>query len=281
MKKTLLFSFMFLFSVIAFTQTDSTKKSPWQVTSIAGLNANQVSLSNWTQGGDNSVAWTLLGNLSADYQKDAWSVKNNLKIAYGQTKLGSSDFRTNDNELYLEDVLLYNVGWKANPFFSNSFRTVIAKGYDYSVTPEIQTSDFFDPGYLTQSLGFEYVAAPIFSSRLGVALQEIFTNKFTNYSDDLSTKDKIEKFKLESGIESVTEGTIGVAENMNFNSKLRLFGRFTSLDVWDVRWDNTLTAKINKYFNVNLNVLLIYQKDQSVKTQVKQALQLGVTYSIF
>lgn len=116
---------------------------------------------------------------------------------------------------------------------------------------------------------------------MGIALQEVFTSKFNSYSDDSDTKDKVEKFKLETGIESVTEGNVTVAENMNFNSKLRLFSRFKTLDVWDVRWDNTLTAKINKYFNVNLNILVIYQKDQSLKTQMKQTLQLGITYTLF
>lgn len=280
MKKILLTAIIFSVSIIAFAQKDTTVKSPWQVSSVAGLNANQVSLSNWTQGGDNSIAWSLFGNLSLNYAKTVWALKNNLKVAYGQTKLGSADFRTNDNELYLEDVLTYNADWKVNPFFSNSLRTVIAKGFDYSKTPEIQTADLFDPGYLTQSLGFEYITEKVFLTRLGIALQEIFTNKFTGYSDDPSTTDKVEKFKIETGIESVTEGNVNFAENMNFTSKLRLFSRFKTLDVWDVRWDNTLTAKINKYFNVNLNILVIYQKDQTVKTQMKQALQLGVTYSL-
>jgi hypothetical protein len=98
--------------------------------------------------------------------------------------------------------------------------------------------------------------------------------------DDKKTLDKIERFKLETGIESVTEGSYLFAENMLASSKLRLFSRFNSLDVWDVRWDNTITAQINKYFNTNLNVLLIYEKSQSLKTQVKEALQLGITYSI-
>jgi hypothetical protein len=61
----------------------------------------------------------------------------------------------------------------------------------------------------------------------------------------------------------------------------RLFTRFNTLDVWAVRWDNTLTAKITRYVNVNLNVLLVYEKAQSAKTQFKEGLQLGFAYSIF
>ena len=64
-------------------------------------------------------------------------------------------------------------------------------------------------------------------------------------------------------------------------SSLRLFSRFESFDVWDVRWDNIIAAKVNDFLNVNLTFLLIYEKDQSVKTQIKEALQLGFTYTLF
>jgi hypothetical protein len=70
-------------------------------------------------------------------------------------------------------------------------------------------------------------------------------------------------------------------ENMFLNSSLRLFSRFKSMDVWDVRWDNTLTAKVNNYVNVNFNFLLIHEISQTRKTQLKEALQLGLTYNIF
>ncbi len=68
---------------------------------------------------------------------------------------------------------------------------------------------------------------------------------------------------------------------MSYYGYLRLFGTFEDISIWDVRWDNVLTAKINDYFNVNFNVLLIYDEDQSIKRQIKEALQLGISYSLF
>jgi hypothetical protein len=257
-------------------QTDSLAKSNWSTSAVTGLNISQIQLSNWTQGGDNSLAWTFFGKLDLLYSTAPWTVKNNLKLAFGRTKLGTAQFRTNDNEIYLETVLTYDVAWIVNPFFSNTVRTVLGNGYNYAITPAIQTAKFFDPGYVTQSLGFAYSKDKVFTSRLGIALQETFSNKFSA----LYIKDDNKKFKLETGIESVTEGAYPFAENMLASSKLRLFSRFNNLNVWDVRWDNTLTAQINKYFNTNFNILLIYEKSQSVKTQVKEALQLGITYTL-
>ena len=68
---------------------------------------------------------------------------------------------------------------------------------------------------------------------------------------------------------------------MEYFTYLRLFGRFEDISVWDVRWDNILVAKINDYFNVNFNLLLIYDVDETLKTQIKEALQLGVSFNLF
>jgi hypothetical protein len=60
-----------------------------------------------------------------------------------------------------------------------------------------------------------------------------------------------------------------------------LFSRFNTLDVWDVRWDNTIAAKVNNYITVNFNVVLVHEISQSRKTQFKEALNIGIVYSLF
>ena len=32
---------------------------------MLGININQISLTNWSQGGDNALAWTIVTNMSA------------------------------------------------------------------------------------------------------------------------------------------------------------------------------------------------------------------------
>ena len=279
----LFFLLIFSFSLLQ-AQDEPPVKSKWTDLGVAGLNISQIALSNWTQGGDNALTWTIFGNFGLNYTEAPWKLTNKLKLAYGRTKLGDADFRTNDNEIYLETVLSFNMGWAVSPYFSNTVRTVISDGFDYKKTDPsdptkpLQTSALFDPGYITQSIGFTYDKTKGFKTRLGLAFEETFTNKFRQYSDPVN---KMDNFRFDTGIESVTEGEFALEENMLLNSKLRLFSAFDKLDVWDVRWDNTITAKISKYFNVNLNVLLIHDIDQSLKTQFKEALQLGITYTLF
>jgi hypothetical protein len=269
----------FIFSHSLFPQKDSLRLNEWIPVAVAGLNISQLALSNWTQGGENSITITLLGNGGLKYESLDWNFFNNLKLAYGRTKLGSSDFRTNDNELFLESIISRKFGWKLDPFFSNTLRSALTNGYSYAVDPPVEIAAFFDPGYLSQALGFLYNPSETFNTRLGVAIQETFANKHTNFSDDPETQE-IEKFKTDTGIESVTNLEYPLAENMLAKSNLRLFSRFESFDVWDVRWDNAIVAKVNDFLNVSLTYLLIYQKDQSLKTQMKEGLLLGFVYTI-
>ncbi len=270
-----------MYPAIIFAQTDTSKTDRWIPTAIAGLNISQLALSNWTQGGENTLTWTLTGNLGLKYSSKDWTFTNGLKIAYGRTKLGGGNFKTNDNDFYLESVLTRNTGWVVVPFVSNIIRTTVAAGYSYASPQPQEIANFFDPGYVTQSLGFAYDKLPGFKTRLGFAVQEIFTNKNRQYSDDPNTATKAEAFKLETGVQSVTSGKFDLDKNLLFTTSLTLFSRFEQLDVWDVRWDNVLVAKVNDWLNVNLSFLLIYQKDQSATTQMKQALQLGVVYALF
>lgn len=276
-------TYLFILFVITpnllFAENDSTQVDKWVPTAVTGLNISQLALSNWTQGGENSINWSLTANLGLKYTSNDWIFRNGLKVDFGKSKLGGSDFQTNDNDFYLESVLSKNVGWSVNPYFSNIIRTTVAPGYNYQAKTPQEIANFFDPGYVTQSLGFAYEKLTGFTTRIGLAVQEVFTNKNRQYTDDPTTS-KIEAFKFESGFQCVTSGKFVLADNLLMTSSLTLFTQFKQLDVWDVRWDNLVLAKVNSWLNVNLSFLLIYQKDQSLTTQMKQGLQLGVVYSI-
>jgi hypothetical protein len=279
MKKTITILAIAFLSIQSFPQQDTIIYHQWVPKAVAGLNLSQIALSNWTQGGEDALSWTFLGNGSLYYRSDYWNFKNDLKLAYGRTKLGTESFRTTDNELYLENVISRNIGWAIDPYFSNTTRTPLAAGFNYDTDPPTEIANFFDPGYLTQSLGFTYDKTQGFSTRLGAAVQEVFTNKFNFYSDDTTTAE-IEKIKVETGLESVTTLDYGLMDNVLLKTKLRLFSRFNSLDIWDVRWDNTIAAIVNEYINVSFTFLLVYEEAQVKKRQIKEALQLGLTYNI-
>ena len=278
MKKIVLL--VVLCGTLLYAQKDSKKTVFWQTKGIISLNLSQTALDNWTKGGDNSFALSFLGDFHADYHSNSWILTNYMKLTWGSSKVGSDISKITDNELIVENVLSKGAGWFAKPYASNTLRTQLVNGYSYDVTPKVQVSGFFNPAYLTQEVGLIYDKIDWFKTRFGVGFKETVTNNFNTSTDNPDTK-TIEKSSFETGISSVSEMNIGIAKNISLKSKLSLFGRFENLGIWDVYWDNTLTGKVNDFVNVNVNVLVVYNRDESVKTQVKEALQLGISYAIF
>ena len=283
MRTILTFWLLALFTIVSFAQEEPVEKKDtlWTPKGVVGINLSQVAFDNWSQGGQNSLSFTFFSLLGLDYIGDPWKWRNGLKFAYGRTKIGDEEYRTNDNEIFFESTLIYHINWAVSPYAGLTARTAVTKGFDYDPVPSVQIVDFMDPFYLTEALGFIYDQIPNFSSRLGIGMKQTWADKFAlRYTDDSETPE-LEKFKNETGIESVTEYKWEFLENMAYLSSLRLFGTFDDLSIWDVRWDNLIVAKVNDYVSVSLNVLLIYDEDESIQRQLKEALQLGISYNLF
>ncbi len=109
----LLISSTLLFSEDA--KKDSVVQKTWLPVGVAGLNISQIALENWSQGGEDALAFTLFGNFGLDYFDNPWSFTNKLKLAFGRTKIGSDDFRTTDNEIFLRRPFNIQCGLVCRP----------------------------------------------------------------------------------------------------------------------------------------------------------------------
>jgi len=260
--------------------TVAAPKYGWVHSLVGTLTATQVAFTDWTQGGDNALAWGLAGDGKSTNEQEKTSWANSYKVGFGQTRLGDQGIRKTDDRIDLESMLTYKIAEKINPYAAATLKTQFAKGYKYdSNGASTMVSQFFDPAYLTQSVGAVYQPMPELKTRFGVGLREIVTSDFPGYADDPETKDKVEKIRVAGGLESVTEFAWKLDENIGFSSKLEMFSTFKNLDEVIVRSDNTLAAKISKYVTVLLNVQLLNEKAISPRTQVKETLALGLSYS--
>jgi len=254
----------------------------WKHSIIISANITQISFTDWAQGGDNALAYALFLEGKSTYAVEVIEWMNSYKFGYGQARLGSQGIRKTDDRIDLESVLTYKIGTFINPFASVSLKTQFAEGVMYDAagltTP---VSNFFDPAYIMQTVGIGYQPTPEIKTRLGIALRETIANTFAGtYSDDLETTSEVEKSRIEGGVESVTEVGWTMMENVIFNAKLEIFAPIKHLDRMTVRSDNTLSAKVNKYLSMNLNVYLINDPQIQARTQIKQTLALGFSYTL-
>jgi hypothetical protein len=110
-------------------------------------------------------------------------------------------------------------------------------------------------------------------------VREVLTSQFTQYADDPETAE-IEKTRIQGGIESVSALGWEFAENMVLTSRLELFAPFEELDRIIVRSDNIIAMKVNKYVTANFNLVLINDVNVSARTQIKETLSIGLSYTI-
>ena len=266
----------------AFAQEPAPDASePWDHSLVGSVALSQVAFKDWAQGGESALAWTLNldGNSERNTLKTIWTTS--YKTAFGQTRQGDNGLRKTDDKIDLETVLAYKTGSYVNPFVSATLKTQFATGQVYDNqgigTP---VSRFFDPAYLTQSAGVGYQPHPQVKTRLGVALRETITRTFNKFSNDPATL-KTEKIKTEGGFESVTNAEWNLASNIILNGKFEVFLPFEAFGDPVLRSDTTLVMKVNRYISTNINLQIIRDLVSSPNTQIKQALSVGLNYSLF
>ncbi|MBT3229068.1 MAG: DUF3078 domain-containing protein [Candidatus Marinimicrobia bacterium] len=270
-------TFAVLIPVLALAQED--EASTWTKSVRGGLNLTQTGFDNWAAGGENAFAWQMNLNYSfvRDLEKTNWS--NTGKLLYGATKTGDVDMRKSADEIKVESVLTYKLGAKINPYVAVTGETQFDGGYDYSTDSSFQISAFLDPGYFRESLGAGFSISEGLGTRLGLSFKQTVTSDYpAPYADDVETNE-IETLRSEVGAESVTDFTYNVSENAVYVSKLELFSAFAAFDEIDANWDNTLTVKVSEYINMNVNFKMVYDKDISVKRQIKQSMAFGLNYT--
>jgi len=266
-----------------------------QAEAVVAATFTQTSYTDWAEGGVDALAYVLAfeSALFEEREHDKWRVGGAL--AFGQSKVGSDEVRISVNEIVLEGRYNYKLPEHWSAYAAAGFRSAIVTGYDYNVAvsegdpPEeklvdVEKASFNDPGYYTASFGAQkdFSRKPIlFTTRVGAGIKYTTAREHFafGYADDPDTPET-DKEKLETGIDSVTDLDAKISEQLHYVSKLTLFSTFTGLDVWDVRWENTVTAKINKYVNTQFQLILLFDKDVSGKVQRFQMLSIGLAYAI-
>ncbi len=271
-------------TIISAQAQEAAPKEPeygWTKLVAGNLNLTQASFDNWEAGGESTLAWQVKLETKFINDQEKYNWKSSGKFTLGFAKVGDQESRKSADEIFVESVYTRKVSKLLNPFLSATAQSQFVSGFEYSDDDsKAKISKVMNPGYFTQSLGVGYTRDANFTSRLGATLKETITNDTTfakRYSDDPNTA-KIEKTRIEPGITSVTEFQKNFQDNVVFSSKLNLFTDLEAFDRIDVLWENNVTFKISKIFNVALDVDLLYDKDISSEKQLKQILSIGLTY---
>ncbi|QJD95805.1 DUF3078 domain-containing protein [Mucilaginibacter robiniae] len=260
------------------------KVSYWHKNVIFGLNFSQSQFSNnWSAGGVNSFA--LNGNLDykLEYNKSPLDYTSELILQYGRSKNKDQMSRKTNDRIFWDNKIATQLSKKWYFFASVDFESQFDKGFQYNdPDPPILISRFMAPGYITESVGFEYKPNKAFDLRIGTGTaRQTFVLDTTILPKDTTYYGirRHSTFKNEIAFQVVSTYDKDIATNLHLNTRYALFipyGR--SLVYIDHRLDATLSAKVNRWVSVSITGTGLYDYDTSHKIQGTENLTFGILY---
>lgn len=267
---------------------DVKKDSLWTVGGDASIMFSQVSLSNWSAGGENSLAANTFFNLFANYKTEAMIWDTKFELGFGLQKQGEQSLRKSDDKLNI----LTTVGKKLKKSWywtaSLGFKSQFALGYNYPNDVDV-ISKFLAPAYVTLATGLQYKPSDNFLFNVSP-----IAGKITLVSDQALAD--AGAFGVTPGSKSSWEfgASVGLLvkqqlmENVELKSNLELFSAYTNQPEYiDVNWEVFINLKVNKFLTTTFTTHLIYDHDILIadelnvlepRVQFKELFGLGISY---
>ena len=276
-------------SIAGIAQTDQPADTLWRIKGDFGLKFNQVSLSNWAAGGQNSIAFGTTFGLDVNYAKDKLKWDNLVRLGYGLSQQGKEALNKTDDIILINTNLGYVLKGPWFATFNANFRTQFSDGYNLP-NDSVKVSTFMAPGYLVAGIGIEYKPNKFFT-----VMVNPISNKSTFVMDDfLSAQgaygvDTLSNVRAEFGAFISVAFKKEIVKNVTLGTLYTMFANYDNLTVWDVNWDLVLDFKINSFLAANLTTNLIYDQDIKIplddgvpdsfgpRVQFRQALGIGLT----
>lgn len=284
--KTKLFILALLAPVFAMAQ----EETPWVHSGITGINFSQTSFTNWSEGGDNSVASNAYLNGSLNYKKDKISWTNDLSINYGQNNTKMTGWRKNIDNLNFASKFGQQMTEKVYYAALLDFKTQMTDGYQYNNAGDrTLISKFLTPAYLNVSVGLDYKPndnlafyfSPV-AGKLTITADTLFSTRYGVDPGKMLRTQLGATFKASCNYDKLMNG------KMTLKSALDLFTAYDdSFGNIDVNWDMLVGLNLSKFVTLTFQSTLKYDDDikyidedgtHGARVQFKEILGLGLSY---
>ena len=271
-----------------------------------GLNINQLSLSNWAAGGENTWTGKAFANISLVYHKKKLEQKLVGAFAFGISRFGDKRIEKQDDKIDLTYSLSLDSKTQWNISSVVTFNTQFAEGYKYPNDSTV-ISSFFAPAYLTLSSGYSYKTKNerfqiLFSPMAGkvtfVMNQELadkgsFGVKKGYYEED-GTWVPGENIAASIGVNVIINYKQPIGKSIHYTTMLNTFYNYIErrnddrLPI-DVNWENTINFTITKFLSTILFIHLkydhnttfpVYEEIEGVQTVVDNVPKLQLKESV-
>ena len=265
------------------------KISYWHKSVIFGLNFSQSAFTNnYSAGGISAIALGSNFDYKIEYNKKPLDFTSETNLLYGISKNKGQGSRKTNDRIFLDNKIATQLSKKWSFFGSLTFESQFSGGYNYTNPDGTNAqnpyliSDFMSPGYLTESIGFEYKPVKWFDLRFGTGTARqtfvldttIYKNQSGNYGVPID-----HTIYNELAVQVVAEIDKDLSKTVHINARYALFIPYIQpLAYTSHRLDATLTAKISRLIAMTANATVLYDKNTSTSIQGTEGLTLGVIY---
>ena len=262
----------------------------WNHNGLAGITFSQTSFTNWSEGGENTIADNVYLNASLNYKKDKFSWTNDLKINYGQNYTDNNGWRKNLDNIDFASKLGHQITDKLYYAALVDFKSQLFYGYKYTDDDKVLTSKGFTPAYLNVSVGLDYKPndnIAIYYSPVAGKLTMVADSAFAvRYGIDAN---KYVKPQLGSYLK-VNANYKLFEDRLTIKSALDLFTAYDdSFGMVDVNWDLLIGYNLTKLLTLTFQSTLKYDDDiktfdddgtvHGAKVQFKEMVGVGLSYN--
>ena len=266
----------------------------WNHNGLTGITFSQTSFTNWSEGGENTMADNVYLNASLNYKKDKLSWTNDLKINYGQNYTDNNGWRKNLDNIDFASKLGHQITDKLYYAALLDFKSQLFYGFKYTDSDKELTSKGFTPAYLNVSVGLDYKPndnIAIYYSPVAGKLTMVADSAFAvRYGIDAN---KYVKPQLGSYLK-VNANYKLLEDRLTIKSVLDLFTAYDdTFGMIDVNWDMLIGYNLTKLLTLTFQSTLKYDDDiktfetdangntvvHGAKVQFKEMIGIGLSYN--
>ena len=282
-------AFFLLAALLPLTLVAQEEEEGWSHNGLAGFNLSQTAFTNWSAGGENTVADNIYCNGSLNYKKAKLSWTNDLSANYGQNFTQNTGWRKSIDNLNFASKLGHQINETVYYAALLDFKSQLADGYKYTDDDKTLVSKFLTPSYLNVSVGIDYKP----NSHIAVYYSPV-AGKLTMVTDTLLSEaygiDAGKKVRPQLGsIFKVNVDYTFYEDKVTLKSVLDLFTAYDdTFGKVDVNWDVLIGYNLTKLLTLTFQSTLKYDDDiktvddegniRGAKVQFKEMVGLGISY---
>ncbi|SMO77947.1 Protein of unknown function [Saccharicrinis carchari] len=255
------------------------EKGPWTFSGVENIQLSQAYLSNWTKGGENSIALQSDLLLRANYKKEKVEWENYARHKVGILNSESYPVQVNTDQIVANSKYGLKASKKWYYSFVFDFTSQLFNGYNNKKRESI-ISGFMSPAYFTFAVGMDYKQSKNFTLLLSPLTSKITYVKDTAKVDPGRYKiDKGKKVAYDTGASLNNHFNWQISTELNLKYKLDVFvGYFDKDPVTQVDWEVIFDMRINQHLSTRISPQLRYFKNESLKVQFREHFAINFSY---